>query len=261
MATLRIINTLLKDIQKNIALLIEQEAKLNSQIELLSRENNKLRTHLKPEQPSPPEAVVIELPPYNPLQQQPPLSSIVNISNYVIVRNETLLSNHEKLSKLYGRLKTMVPELSIKEYIMKCKTEGIKVCYDSIDNKLETILQKKYKPSEQITIFQKGYLLYDLIRQNTREQFIPLLKNINKIYNTVIHEPQQSGGAKSTLLQVIGLTKIKAIIQYMNNVNGTELNISTVTNANDLIDKEDIINTIAQFFYDEPIATFTPPKI
>ena len=138
---------------------------------------------------------------------------------------------------------------------------GYKIVITGGSGRFGSILQKKYKPSEQITIFQKGYLLYDLIRQNTREQFIPLLKNINKIYNTVIHEPQQSGGAKSTLLQVIGLTKIKAIIQYMNNVNGTELNISTVTNANDLIDKEDIINTIAQFFYDEPIATFTPPKI
>lgn len=253
MATLHIINTLLKNIQKNIALLIEQEAKLNSQIELLSRENNKLRTHLKPEQPSPPEAAVLELPPYNPLQQQPPLSSIVNISNNVIERNMTLLSNREKLSDLYRRLKTMVPELSIKEYIKNCKTEGIKVCYDSIDKELETILQKKDKLNEQKTNFQKSYLLYDLIRQNTKEEFIVLLRNINIIYNTVIHEPQQSGGAKSTLLQVIGLTKIKAIIQYMNIVNGTKRDISTVTNANDLIDKDDIINAIAQFFYDVPI--------
>ena len=147
----------------------------------------------------------------------------------------------------------MVPELSIKEYIKNCKTEGIKVCYDSIDKELETILQKKDKLNEQKTNFQKSYLLYDLIRQNTKEEFIVLLRNINIIYNTVIHEPQQSGGAKSTLLQVIGLTKIKAIIQYMNIVNGTKRDISTVTNANDLIDKDDIINAIAQFFYDVPI--------
>jgi hypothetical protein len=253
MATLQIINTLLKDIQKNIALLIEQEAELNSQIELLSHENNKLRTHLKPEQLSPPEAVVLELPPYNPLQQQPPLSSIVNISNYVIDRNETLLSNREELSKLYRLLTIMVPKISIKEYIMKCKTDGIQDCYDSIDKELETILQKKDKLNEQKTNFQKSYLLYDLIRQNTKEEFIVLLKNIKKIYNIVIHEPQQLGGAKSTLLQVIGLTKIKAIIQYMNIVNGTKWDISTVTNANNLIDKDDIINTIAQFFYDKPI--------
>ena len=249
MATLQSITTLLK----YIALLIGREAELKSQIELLSDENNKLINYLKPEQPFPPEAAVLELLPYNPLQQQSPLSSIVNISNYVIERNMTLLSNREELSNLYRRLKTMVPELSIKEYIMKCKTEGIKVCYDSIDKELETILQKKDKPSEQITIFKKGYLLYDSIRQNTREQFIPLLKNINKIYNTVINEPQQIGGKKSTLLQVIGLTKIKAIIQYMNIVNGTKRDISTVTNANDLIDKDDIINAIAQFFYDVPI--------
>lgn len=252
MATLQSITILLKDIQENIALLIGQEAELNEQIELLSRENNKLRTYLKQDQPSPPEASLLELPSYNPSrEQQQPLLAIVNISNIVIDRNMTLLSNKEELSKLYRLLKIMVPEISIKEYIMNCNTD-IKKCYDNIDTILQSILEKNDKQKGQETIFQKGYLLYDLIRQNPIEKFIELLIDTRKIYNTVIHEPQ-TGGASSTLLQVIGLTKIKAIIKFMNNNTEYNFDIHNVDNANALIDNENIIIAIAQFFYKQPI--------
>jgi len=95
-----------------------------------------------------------------------------------------------------------------------------------------------------------------LIRTSDITQFIELLKNKDIIYNTVvvINEPQQlTGGAKSTLLQVIGLSKIKAIIEYMNIANESNLDISAVDNANALSNREDIIDAIAEFFYKQPI--------
>ena len=254
MATLQNITKLLKDIEENIATLIKQETELSKQIELLSRENNKLITHLKPEQPSPPKASLNELPPYNPQPQQSPLSSIAGICAVVIERNKILLSNREELSKLSKELKTLVPGISIKYYILGCK-ESIKECYDRIDSDLGTKLSIS-KQVGQETIFQKGYLLYDLVRDNTMDEFIELLRDTSKTYNTVVNEPKpksQTGGAPSTLLQVIGLTKIKAIIEFMNSVNATNLDISNVTNANALIDKEDVINAIAKFFYEQPL--------
>jgi hypothetical protein len=259
MATLQSITKLLKEIEENIAFLTSQETELNGQIELLSRENDKLKTYLKPEQPSLPETSLEKLPSYNPPQS--PLSSIAETCTIVIERNKILLSNREKLSKLYRLLKTMVPEISIKKYIMECNNENIKNCYDSIDRKLQDILHIVNIQEGQLTIFQKGYLLYDLMHDNTMEEFIELLRDTSKTYNTVIHNPRpqpQSGGAPSTLLQVIGLTKIKAIIKFMNSA--TNLDISDVTNANTLIGMEDVINAIAEFFYKQPIMLQQPYK-
>ena len=148
----------------------------------------------------------------------------------------------------------MVPGISIKDYIIGCK-KSIKNCYDHIDTNLVTILGIDISKQEgRETIFQKGYLLYDLVHDNTMDEFIELLKNTRKIYNTVVNEPQlQSGDAPSTLLQVIGLTKIKAIIEFMNSANATNLDISNVTNANALSDMEDVIDAIAKFFYEQPL--------
>ena len=152
----------------------------------------------------------------------------------------------------------MVPGISIKDYIIGCK-KSIKNCYDHIDTNLVTILGIDISKQEgRETIFQKGYLLYDLVHDNTMDEFIELLKNTRKIYNTVVNEPQlQSGGASSTLLQVIGLTKIKAIIEFMNSANATttatNLDISNVTNANALSDMDNVINAIAKFFYEQPL--------
>jgi hypothetical protein len=202
--------------------------------------------------------VLRALPPYNPQPQpqpqQSPLSSIAEICAVVIERNITLLSNREELSKLSKELKIMVPGISIKDYIIGCK-KSIKKCYDHIDIILKTKLSIS-KQEGQETIFQKGYLLYDLVHDNIMETFIVLLKNTRKIYNTVIHEPQpqpQSGGAPSTLLQVIGLTKIKAIIEFMNSANATNLDISNVTNSNALSDMDNVLNAIAKFFYEQPL--------
>jgi hypothetical protein len=258
MSTLDSITDLLKNIHANIAILIKEEIKLTKQIELLSQENDNLRTYLNTEQESPPEAVLLELPSLQQQQQlqlqlQQPLLAITETCSYVIKRNMILLSNRKELSILYRKLNKLVHKISIKQYIMRCSRDGIKDCYDVIDNRLRFILDIQSKQERQITIFQKGYLLYDLVRDNTKVQFINMLKDPRKTYNTVIHEPQpQSGGAPSTLLQVIGQTKIKAIIQFMNDNNSSDLNISDVTNANTLRDKEDIINAIAYFFYEQP---------
>jgi hypothetical protein len=174
----------------------------------------------------------------------------------VIQREQQLKEENLKLKKENQEFKTMIRSISIKKYIEECK-ESIKVCYDMIDKKLQRILGITSEKQEgQTTIFQKGYLLYELIRTSDITQFIELLKNKDIIYNTVvvINEPQtQTGGAKSTLLQVIGLSKIKAIIEYMNIANESNLDISAVDNANALSNREDIIDAIAEFFYKQPI--------
>ena len=113
-----------------------------------------------------------------------------------------------------------------------------------------------------------------MIRTSDIKHFIELLKNKDKTYNAVvvIDEPQQqhqqqyqqqrhqhqqlTGGERSILLQIIGLTKIKAIIKYMNSANGSKLDISNVTYANDLINMDNmnnIIIAIAEFFYNQQL--------
>lgn len=258
MATLNSITELLRDIEENIATLIGQELKFNEYINNLSSQIGKLRTNLTQEQQSSlPKVSLKELPSYNP--QQIPLLSIAETCEYVINRNRILRNNQNNLSDLFLKLKK-VSRISIKEYIMKCNKERIN-CYDDINKKLQIILGNINKQEGQATIFQKGYLLYDLVHNNTMEQFTELLKNKDKIYNTVVNEPRpQSGGAPSTLLQVIGLTKIKAIIEFMNNTNKTNFNITNVTNTNDLINNDDIINIIAKFFYEQPIMLQQPDK-
>lgn len=199
MATLKNITTLLKSIEDNTKLLVQDEKRIIDAIAAIDSI-----------QPKP----IHE--PYQ-LQQtrgskmQNLLSKIEQMVNYLIQRNQAWRTYHENLLE--------DPKISIKQYITECEIKSIKDCYDNIDRLLQTILPLKQEKQEgQDTIFQKGYLLYDLVYDNDIDRFRYLLTSDGITYNEVRRVPQpkqQVGGKPLKLLQVIGLTKIKAILEYM----------------------------------------------
>jgi hypothetical protein len=200
MASLNDINALLRNIEDNTSLLVEDEKRIINAIAVIQQ---------KPDTTKKPIHKPYELQQTYGSEMQQLLSKIEQMVNYLIQRNQTWRTYHENL--LDG------PKISIKQYITDCNIKIIKNCYDNIDRRLQTILPLKQEKQEgQDTIFQKGYLLYDLVRDNDINQFRYLLTSNGITYNDVRHKPQpQVGGKLLKLLQVIGLTKIKAILEYM----------------------------------------------
>jgi hypothetical protein len=201
MASLNDINALLRSIEDNTALLVEDEKRIINAIAVIQQ---------KPDTTKKPELKSYQLQKTDGSEMQKLLSEIEQLVNYLIQRNQVWRTYRENL---LGD-----PIISIKQYITGCDIQSITNCYENIDEQLQFRLLLPSKQQEQVTIFQKGYLLYDLVRENEIDQFRYLLTSDSITYNEVRHEPRlqlQVGGKALKLLQVIGLTKIKAILKYM----------------------------------------------
>jgi hypothetical protein len=234
-ATFNSINESLEYIKTGVPFLINEEKKIMDKIREIKTKNDEYRSNISQEQqqqeqqqeqlrdPEMPQLQLYES------QQLPPLHEIQSICSNVISRINTLREYEHVLTRISESLYITL-KISIKNYISRCKKENMKDCYDKLDTELQLILFKypSQKPKEQLTIFKKGYLLYDLIRLSDKDKFRRMLTDERTTYNEIRHEPQ-IGGAKSTLLQVIGLTKIIAILSYFSKMYKSEFKIITST--------------------------------
>ena len=241
-ATFNSINSLLADIKIKVQFLIEEEKRIMDRIREIKAENDNFRSNILREQQQQeqqqeqaqqlPDPEMPELQQYEPQQQLPSLQAIQSICSNVISRINILREYEIEITGIKLQLYNKIRNVSIKDYISRCKKENMKECYDNINNKLLVILKDlPSKQSGQDTIFKKGYLLYDLIRTKNENEFRRMLTDDRTTYNEIRHEPQ-IGGAKSTLLQVIGLTKIIAILSYLYRTHQTQFKIFTSTNEN-----------------------------
>jgi hypothetical protein len=231
-ATFKSINSLLKDIIIKVSLRIEEEKKIMDRIRKIKAENDNFRSSILQEQQLQ-DPVMQQLQQYEPQPQLPSLQAIQSICSNVISRINILREYVTQITDINLQLYIRIRNVSIRVYIEKNKGD-IKACYDNINNEIEKKLSKQYKLSlqdkqpRQDTIFKKGYLLYDLIRTKNEDEFRRMLTDERTTYNEIRHEPQ-IGGAKSTLLQVIGLTKIIAILSYLFITHNNQFNIFTGT--------------------------------
>jgi hypothetical protein len=241
-ATFKSINSLLKDIIIKVSLRIEEEKKIMDRIRKIKAENDNFRSSILQEQQLQDpvmqqlqDPVMQQLQQYEPQPQLPSLQAIQSICSNVISRINILREYVTEITRISESLYRITPKVSVKDYISRCSNEDMKKCYDDLNTKLHAILKKNLPQKQleqleqleqlkQLTIFKKGYLLYDLIRTKNKDEFRRMLTDERTKYSESRNEPL-IGGANSTLLQVIGLTKIIAILSYLHD----EYNIITST--------------------------------
>lgn len=277
-ATFKSINETLEYIKKKVGFLLNT-TELKDNIKLLKEENSKLRLHLKEGQSIPPETPIPNLSTYKPIQGQPPLDAINKICDYAFNRNKALLEYKDKLSQEYNLLKKMVPNLSIKEYIMECvdalapaspPPNTYQSCYDKVDEKIRDIIKFDFDIKQ---LFR--YKLYDLIYDNDENTFRSLLVSDKKYTYPETKELVQRGGKDVRLLQIITISTINKILSFLNKENSVkdtaqllekyETNIERTTTGKltaeeclQIYKNGEIINTIVSFFYTESIIPLQP---